>query len=242
LKLPGILALLIALLSACQNQPRDMVLIPAGEFKLGIDANDKLLSFVSDATANLNAQPLQNYRVDAFYIDIHEVTYEQFLQFKPKARYDEGKPGYPVQGISWFEADAYCLWAGKRLPTEFEWEKAARGADGRVFAWGNEFHREFANFGKTLQPVGAFEKDKSDQGVYDMNGNLAEWTASSYDPYPGSQHQDENYGKGLKVIRGGSFHKREHGFMTEFVMLTHRSFAPPGIRAWDTGFRCARSA
>ena len=225
-----------------------MILIPGGDFKLGVDPADKLLSFVSDATANLNAQPLQTHHVAAFYIDAYEVTYEQFLQFKPKARYDNGKPGNPIQSASWFEADAYCLWAGKRLPSEFEWEKAARGADGRLFAWGNEFHREFANFGKSLQPVGVFEKDKSPYGVYDMNGNLAEWTASNYEPYPNSQsaadrpHKDENFGKNLKVIRGGSFYKREHGFMTEFVILTHRNFAPPAVRAWDTGFRCARSA
>lgn len=218
-----------------------MIFIPGGEFKLGIDAFKELPAFLSDHTTSLNAQPMHKHHVDAFYIDTYEVTYAQFLRFKPQVKYDGGKPREPMRGVDWYEADAYCLWAGKRLPSEFEWEKAARGGDGRLFVWGNEFHREYASLGKSVQPAGSFERDKSPYGVYDMNGNASEWTASPYEPYPNSQYKDANFGKGLKVIRGGSFYKREHGFMKEFMMLTHRNAAPPTIRTWDTGFRCAKS-
>ncbi|MFQ5672764.1 MAG: formylglycine-generating enzyme family protein [Nitrospinales bacterium] len=233
---------LMLILSACGDRLADMVLIPAGEFRLGMVSTKNLPQFLPDSAANGNAQPLQSYSVEAFYIDAHEVTYQQFMQFKPQARYQGGRPSEPMRGVNWYEADAYCLWAGKRLPTEFEWEKAARGHDERLFTWGNEFHENNANFGKTVRPVGSFEKDKSPFAVYDMNGNVSEWTASSYAPYPGSQYADKNFGKNLKVIRGGSFYKRRHGFMKEFVMLPHRNSAPPAMRLADTGFRCARSA
>lgn len=216
-----------------------MVLIPAGEFRLGAGTLKNLATFLPDGTTGRNAQPMRNYFVDAFYIDIYEVTYHQFMRFKPQARYESGKPREPMRGVSWYEADAYCMWRGKRLPTEFEWEKAARGQDERLFVWGNEFHKSYANFGKTVRPAGSFEKDKSPFAVYDMNGNVSEWTASSYEPYPDSQYTEENFGKGFKVIRGGSYYKRAHGFMKEFVMLSHRNTAPPAMRMSDTGFRCA---
>ena len=219
-----------------------MVLVPAGEFVLGAKPVDSSPQFLTDRTASVNAQPMQTHKLDAFYIDRHEVTYEQFLRFKPQSTYDDGKPGEPRRGVSWHEADAYCLWVHKRLPTEFEWEKAARGTKGNLYVWGNEFHREYANMGKSVKPVGGFEKDKSEYGVYDMNGNVSEWTASAYKPYPGSKADDPNFGEKFKVIRGGSIQKTEHGFMLEFASLFYRNYAPPTMRLSDTGFRCAKSA
>jgi len=219
-----------------------MAFIPSGEFTLGIVPAENAPRFLSERTAGQNAQPQQKYPLDSFYIDIHEVTYEDFMRFKPQARYDVVKPHEPVRGISWYEADAYCLWAGKRLPSEFEWEKAARGSDDRLFIWGNEFHMDWANLGKTVQPVGSFKKDVSPYGLHDMSGNVSEWTASWYQPYPGSTHKDENFGEKFKVTRGGGILKREHGFLEEFVTITYRNFLPPDNRFWDTGFRCALSA
>ena len=108
----------------------------------------------------------------------------------------------PVRGISWYEAEAYCLWLGKRLPTEFEWERAARGREGNLYVWGNEFNRENANFGKTVQPGGSFPKDTNEAGAQDLTGNVSEWTGSWYQPYPGSLFKDANYGEKYKVIRG----------------------------------------
>lgn len=219
-----------------------MALIPAGEFILGAESRESSPQFSSAQTTSLNAQPRQRYMLDAFYIDRYEVTYDQFLKFKPLSEYEGGKPMDPRRGVSWYEADAYCLWMKKRLPTEFEWEKAARGTNGNLFAWGNEFHRDYTNMGKTVKPVGSVATDKSVYSVFDMNGNVSEWTASSYKSYPGSKFEDPNFGEKFKVIRGGSIQKTEHGFMPEFGMLFYRNYSPPNIRLLDTGFRCAKSA
>ena len=146
-----------------------------------------------------------------------------------------------MRGVSWFEADAYCLAIGKRLPTEFEWEKTARGFDNRLFVWGNKFNKENANFSRQVVPVDMKNKDKSRYGVWGMNGNVSEWTSSWYQPYPNSNHTDENYGKNFKITRGGSFFKRDHGFIKEFTMIPYRNIVPIYARFWDTGFRCALS-
>lgn len=204
-----------------------MVLIPAGPFTLGLEPADDIPSFISDRTSSRNAQPRQEMDLQAFYIDLYEVSYGEFLRFKPAARYPEGRLNNPMQGVSWFEADAYCLWLGKRLPTEFEWEKAARGLEGNLYVWGNEFNRENANFEKAVRPPGQQPGDLSEFKVYDLNGNVSEWTASWYQPYKGSTFEDPNFGKNYKVIRGGAINKREHGFLKEFALLPYRNFAPP---------------
>ena len=97
---------------------------------------------MSDTTLSLNAQPAQKIYLKSFFIDQFEVTYEAFHRFKPKFRYETVNPNEPIRGVSWYEADAYCLFQGKRLPTEFEWEKAARGPDERLFVWGKQFRQE----------------------------------------------------------------------------------------------------
>jgi len=245
LKQLTLLLLIFWTLEACTEpleQDSNMVLIPAGVFTLGLNPTKEISSFVSDRTSSKNAQPQQEKTLSAFYLDIHEVSYGEFLQFKPQARYAEGHLTHPVQGVSWFEADAYCLWLNKRLPTEFEWEKAARGLEGNLYVWGNEFKRKHGNFGKTVQPPTKQSRDLSEFGVYELNGNVSEWTASWYQPYQGSSFEDSNFGKKYKVIRGGAINKREHGFLKEFALLPYRNFAPPQMRSWDTGFRCARSA
>tara|TARA_B100000686_G_C16762484_1_gene959601 strand:+ start:791 stop:1453 length:663 start_codon:yes stop_codon:yes gene_type:complete len=218
-----------------------MIYIPSGPFKFGINPSDKILSFISDRTTSLNAQPIQNISLKALYIDRLEVSFQDFIKFKPSWNYVKTGSYEPIRGITWYEAEAYCLWVNKRLPTEQEWEKAARGKKGFLFAWGNKFNIESANFGRKVLPSGSFPTDKSPYGVMDMTGNVSEWVSDTYKGYPGSKYKDQNYEKKYKVIRGGSFYKRKHGFMKEFVMLTHRNFAPPNMRTLDTGFRCARS-
>ena len=226
---------------SCERNQPGMVLIPEGKFTLGIRPDEKVARFISDMTLSLNAQPFQKLHLNAFLMDKYEVTYEAFRRFKPILEYKVDDVIEPIRGITWYEADAYCLAQKKRLPTEIEWEKAARGTDERLFVWGLEFDREHANFGKQVRPIGHASGDISTYGVSDMNGNVSEWTANWYQPYPRSKYKDKLYGKKVKVLRGGSFHKMEHGFMKEFVMLPYRNFAPPNKRFWDTGFRCAQS-
>ena len=235
------LVIAFGLLGCNKTDHPEMVQIPAGEFSLGFDPTVEIKPFISENTTGLNAQPKQNLFLETFFMDQYETTYEEFLKFKPKAKYSTHIINEPVRGVSWFEADSYCLSIGKRLPTEFEWEKAARGSDNRLFVWGNEFNKGNANFSKKVIGIYTKNKDQSIFGVWGMNGNVSEWTSSWYQPYPNSSHQDENYGKKLKVTRGGSYFKRDHGFMKDFVMIPFRNISPLNARFWDTGFRCALS-
>jgi formylglycine-generating enzyme required for sulfatase activity len=226
---------------SCSNNPPGMVMIPRGEFILGINPNEKIIQFMSDVTLSLNAQPAQITYTKSFYIDQLEVSYDAFQRFKPKFKYETKNLSEPIRGVNWFEADAYCLSQRKRLPTEIEWEKAARGIDGRLFVWGDEFREENSNFSNQVRPIRSISSDTSNYGVVDLNGNVSEWTDSWYKSYKNSKFKDSLYGKKVKVIRGGSFHKMKHGLMKEFAILPYRNFAPPQERFWDTGFRCAKS-
>ena len=237
----SILFIALVLLGCNKTDHPEMVQIPAGDFILGFDPTVEIKPFISENTTGLNAQPKQTLFLETFFIDQYETTYEDFLKFKPKSKYSTHFINEPVRGVSWYEADSYCLSMGKRLPTEFEWEKAARGSDNRLFVWGNEFNKGNANFSKKVIGIYTKNKDQSIFGVWGMNGNVSEWTSSWYQPYPNSSHQDENYGKKLKVTRGGSYFKRDHGFMKDFVMIPFRNISPLNARFWDTGFRCALS-
>lgn len=234
--------ILIFLISCNSKKQFEMIFIKDGWFTLGLNHQNTVLQFMSDKTSSLNAQPEQQYFLKAFYIDKFEVTYEEFIIFKPQSKYPTQQINLPVRGVNAYEAEAYCIWIGKRLPTEYEWEKAARGGNNRLFVWGNDFEKDYANFGKQVMPVNSLGNDVSSYGVWGMNGNVSEWTSSWYRPYPDSEHHDKNYGKKFKVTRGGSIQKRKHGFMKEFTMIPHRNIAPPEMRFWDTGFRCAKSA
>ena len=164
-----------------------MVLVPAGEFIMG--------SSESDSWADEDELPQRVVHLPAFLIDQLEVSnieYKKFIDatsWQPppswKDRlYPDGTDFIPVTEVTWWDATAYARWAGKRLPTEAEWEKAARGTDGRRFPWGDKFSREAANNDKNLLPVGSMPKGASPCEAVDMAGNVAEWTASIYAPYP----------------------------------------------------------
>ena len=230
-----------------------MVLVPAGEFLMGNEAE-------GDA-------PSHRVYLDALYIDRQEVTNARYLKFVEATRhrapqhvvdpqYDlwvgatlaPGVADLPVVNVDWSDANAYCRWAGKRLPTEAEWEKAARGTDGRIFPWGNETP-SFArlNFSRrwqgahTLQPVGNYEAGNSPYGVQDMAGNVWEWVndwydAGSYAAGPARNPQGVSSGSS-KILRGGSWTNS-----ADTVRATHRREEDPDMRNSDSGFRCARGA
>jgi formylglycine-generating enzyme required for sulfatase activity len=217
------------------------LLVPSGNFTMGDDENS----------------PLREVYLDAFYIDKFEVTvsrYARFLQttggVKPPEGWAEansdGTADLPVVGTDWYDADAYCKWAGKRLPTEAEWEKAARGTDQRIYPWGNDDPTPLrANFGKSaenpykggLARVGGREAGSSPYGAQDLAGNAAEWVADWFSE--GFQRGDVRNPKGPdsgagKVIRGGGWYDP-----AERLKSTQRMQATPRHRGDDLGFRCA---
>ena len=201
--------------------------------------------------------PQREVYLDAFYLDKYEVTvsrYARFLQatgsVKPPEGWEElvldSGGELPVVGVDWRDADAYCRWAAKRLPTDAEWEKAARGTDGRIYPWGNDEPTPArANFGKSaasayqggLAAVGSHDAGKSPFGVQDLGGNVSEWAMDWYEE--GFPRGDVRNPKGpdsgsTKVIRGGGW--QEPGWR---LKSTKRYFANPANRADDIGFRCA---
>jgi formylglycine-generating enzyme required for sulfatase activity len=222
--------------------PGEMVFIPAGEFILGTDDKDSL------------AYPQQKIDLPAFWIDKYEVTNSQFLDFAVKTGYvgegaKEGKDWrlfftpdkalYPVVYITWNDAFEYCKSVGKRLPTEEEWEKAARGPDGNVYPWGNKFDASRTNTyetgGNNFMAIGQFN-DVSYYGVHDMLGNVQEWTASWFSTYKGNPKRDPQSGKKLRVVRGLSAR-----YLGKSGNLWDRSAQPPNA-LYDIGCRCAKDA
>ncbi|MCI0491076.1 MAG: bifunctional serine/threonine-protein kinase/formylglycine-generating enzyme family protein [Blastocatellia bacterium] len=217
--------------------PEGMVYVAGGKFTMGY--ND---------SSEPSEKPEHEMEVAPFFLDRYEVTVGEYYKFikarnrrAPEnwpASWREGnfKPEearLPVTRVTWFDAKAYADWAGKRLPTEAEWEYGARGADKRLFPWGDKFGPAYANVKKsTPAPVGSYESGKSHCGAFDMAGNVAEWTDSDYLPYPGSKTKPLPG----KVVRSGSFAKP-----VEFAMTTTRAAFEQDRSSEDLGFRCARS-
>lgn len=256
---------LIAVLAGCTAKPDRMIFVPAGEFVMGTD--DATLETVAldlglPKPLTLDAAPAHRVDLPPFYIDQYEVSngdYLQFVEAKGVSRLPHWKGGavapeqvrLPVVFVDWFEALAYCRWRGKRLPTEEEWEKAARDGDGRLYPWGNRFEVGFANVGGLKAgplPVGSLPRGRSPYGVLDLVGNVWEWTADWYEAYPGSDYRSENYGERFRVLRGASFGGLGHFDSEELRALvaaearvTYRWYFPENGAVDDVGFRCARS-
>ncbi len=255
--------ILLAGIGACSrasNAPQGMAFIPAGEFLMGsdeIDTEGKGTEFGFVKPMYLDEHPLHKVHLKAYFIDINAVTNAQYRQFllqtginAPKnwktGDVPPGRDDYPVTALDWGEADRYCRWRGARLPTEAEWEKAARGTDGRRYPWGNDFDPKRANTGDTgigdLTPVGRFEEGKSPYGIHDMAGNVWQWTADWYAPYPGSDFTSRDYGQQFKVLRGGSWGGIGHYAIPYFYRTSHRFYTDPRESFSDIGFRCAKDA
>jgi eukaryotic-like serine/threonine-protein kinase len=218
----------------------DMVFVPAGEFLMGSDAPD----------ADPDEKPASKVFVDAFWIDRTEVTNDRYrlcveagaCTRPASGEFDQPRLAeLPLALASWEQALKYCAWVGKRLPTEAEWEKAARGTDGRTFPWGNEYDADKANILNLGGPTRAtaHAAGASPFGAVDMAGNVWEWTSSLYKPYPydSKDGREDMASHGGRVNRGGSF-----SFAPHLARTTFRATAGHMYRRFrDLGFRCARS-
>jgi formylglycine-generating enzyme required for sulfatase activity len=246
----------------------EAVLIPAGDFLMG----------GSDSDAESDEQPVHTVYVDTFYIDKYEVTnaqYKKFVDANPQWQkdniprylhngnylkfwtgntYHPSKANHPVVYVSWYAALAYAKWASKRLPTEAEWEKAARGGvAGRKYPWGNLIDSTKANYGRAVgktTPVGTYPAN--DYGLYDMVGNVMEWCLDAYEtdyysrssfrnPIAGDSLTDltDNFHDvtSLRVLRSGYWYNSPM-----HVRIADRYRASPDDASRGYGFRCAASA
>lgn len=229
--------------------PNTMLKIEAGSFTMG--SNEQL----SDEG------PQHSVTTSAFFMDKYEVTNGQYKTFIDATQrkspvhfrnrtYPHGKVDHPVIFVNWKDASDYCQWADKRLPTEVEWEKAARGTDARTYPWGNDLTLDSANtslrwaslnqFGDTT-PVGMFDKGVSPYGLHDMSGNVWEWTSSWYNAYPGNPTFSENYGERYKTLKGGSWLACSFYKCGISVSTYNRAFFAKKVKNDTFGFRCAKS-
>lgn len=221
-----------------ETKAGEMVLVPAGEFIMGNDRGEA------------DEKPEHKVYLDAFYIDKYETTVDQYGKCaqagkctKPNegggcnwGKSDRGK--HPINCVDWNQVKTYCEWAGKRLPTEAEWEKAARGTDGRVYPWGNEWDAgKCVNNTNSTKPVGSIPAGASPYGCLDMVGNVWEWCADWYDagyyktapvrnpPGPASGT--------TRVLRGGAW-----VLLPTYFRAARRHCDSPAVRDSYGGFRC----
>lgn len=230
--------------------PRDMVLVQEGEFIMGANREEiRKMAVAAGAAPEWFADEPESKKVlvKSFYIDIYEVGNEEYKKFDTTHEFHSSLGDHPALFIDWEKADSFCKWKGKRLPTESEWEKAARGTDGGLYPWGNEFDPARANsqssdsgsearVGKYkiassglkekpgTAPVTSFAEGKSRYGAYNMAGNVWEWVDGWYDEK-----------KGLRMLKGGSW-------MSPAISLraATRLLEAPKAQSNEYGFRCAR--
>jgi formylglycine-generating enzyme len=241
----ALLALALSISVQSQNTNPGMVLIPGGEFTMGKNTPNPT-----------DWQPEHKVRIDSFYMDKCEVTNKEYYDFCIKtntplpefwgqSHYRSGLdfPEFPVVGVNFFDADKYARWAGKRLPTEAEWEFGARGGlvDNK-FPWGDQIDSTKVNFGKRYKgivKVGSFSPNA--YGLFDMAGNVWEWTSDNYgDDYYANSPIDNPKGPEtgrFKVIRGGGWHSGAMCNQTFF-----RNGLSPSWVDFAGGFRCVKSA
>ena len=264
----SLVAIVLLLMQPPPLPPGPVVLIPGGEFRMG----------GSDSSTEIDELPVHTVHVDAFYIDKYEVTnaqYKKFIDANPQwqkehipSKFHNGKylkfwqgntypldkENHPVVHVSWYAAMAYAKWTGRRLPTEAEWEKAARGGlVGAKYPWGDKIDSTMANYGGELgdtKPVGSYPPN--DYGLYDMTGNVMEWCLDAYDenfynhsparnPIAGGPLVDivNNFLSvtNLRVVRSGCWYN-----VPMHVRVADRYGTSPDDASRGRGFRCAGSA
>jgi formylglycine-generating enzyme required for sulfatase activity len=244
-------AFIVALVALATAPANDMVTIPAGEFTMG---RTKLTS--DDKTTMrphvlLDDRPARKVRMPSFQMDTNEVTNAKYATFIKATNHrtpyhwvngliPTGATDHPVYNVSWDDAKAYCKWSGKRLPSEAEWERAARGGlEEKDYPNGDEITAKEARFNSGNGPVPVGKSAPNAFGLYDMSGNVAEWTA---DWFAGDYYQrDENDNpqgpkEGLyKVIRGGAWSDPP-----KRITVFFRNWVRPNQRTPNVGFRCAK--
>jgi iron(II)-dependent oxidoreductase len=208
------------------NAPPGMVLVPEGEYVRGVDGGSP------------DEAPQSSVFVAGFYIDKYEVSNAEYQKTFPAHQYPDGKAKHPVLGVTFSQARAYAQRVGKRLPTEAEWEKAARGTEGLEFPWGEDYDEEKCNVkreGKPdSKPVGTYPLGASVYGCLDMAGNAYEWTSSWYTAYPGNEVIEKEYGQVFRVLRGGSYLSDPFD-----ARCARRVYDQEERKRPDYGFRCA---
>ncbi len=246
---------------------KTMVRVPAGEFTMGTSEEQKA-QLGKDFGINPNLlkeeSPVSKISLAEFYIDQTPVTNAEYKKFidananhavpfvdenavlaftwdKTTRGFPQGRDQYPVVLVSWNDAMAYCQWAGKRLPTEAEWEKAARGTDGRLWPWGNTWDTSKANSVEQKKgdavPVGKYPTGASPYGALDMVGNVWQWTSSLDKPYPydAKDGREDPNAVGLRITRGGAW-----GFGPAVDRTSLRNRFDPSSVSLSIGFRCAQ--